>query len=292
MRGLRTIPVVLGHRPGHGGASARTRWFLNYTNPMAMLVRAVAERERHPDRRAVPLRVLDRRRAGRATSGVPSRGGRRTCRPASTTSPSSCGSSTAAGTCTRTCDAFVGDGRVPDDDLVRAELSGASASTPRSRRSTTPSTTRGSSPRATRWSAFHIPIGEYLTAVANNLDEYAETKRKLDAGEPFEIERSGEYAAVIVNSMRPASRPGSSPTSTRTRGALIPNLAADACVEVPASSTGSGVHPTAVGPLPPQCAAYIRPAVDTQELTVGPRSTRTGTRSTTRSSGPASSRPG
>ena len=43
---------------------------------------------------------------------------------------------------------------------------------------------------------FHIPIGEYLDRVAHNLDEYAETKRRLDAGEPFEIERSGEYAAV------------------------------------------------------------------------------------------------
>ena len=31
---------------------------------------------------------------------------------------------------------------------------------------------------------------------------------------------------------------------------------------------GLGVHPVAVAPLPPQCAAYTRPAVDTQELTV------------------------
>ena len=41
-------------------------------------------------------------------------------------------------------------------------------------------------------------IGEYLGRVAHNLDEFAETKRKLAAGEPFEIERSGEYAAVIA----------------------------------------------------------------------------------------------
>ena len=46
-----------------------------------------------------------------------------------------------------------------------------------------------------------MPIGEYLSRVANNLDEYADTRRKLDAGEPFEIERSGEYAAVIINAM-------------------------------------------------------------------------------------------
>ena len=51
-------------------------------------------------------------------------------------------------------------------------------------------------------------------------------------------------------------------------GPLIANLAPDACVEVPALVDGLGVHPVAVGPLPPQCAAYTRPAVDCQELTV------------------------
>ena len=45
---------------------------------------------------------------------------------------------------------------------------------------------------------YHIPIGEYLTRVAQQPRRVRETKRMLDAGEPFEIERSGEYAAVIV----------------------------------------------------------------------------------------------
>jgi alpha-galactosidase len=39
-------------------------------------------------------------------------------------------------------------------------------------------------------------------------------------------------------------------------------------VEVPALVDGTGVWPVAVGALPPQCAAYIGPAVDTQALTV------------------------
>jgi len=37
---------------------------------------------------------------------------------------------------------------------------------------------------------------------------------------------------------------------------------------VPALVDGLGVHPTPIGPLPPQCAVYTRPAVDCQELTV------------------------
>jgi alpha-galactosidase len=52
------------------------------------------------------------------------------------------------------------------------------------------------------------------------------------------------------------------------RGSLISNLAADACVEVPCLADGTGVWPVHVGALPPQCAAYIGPAVDTQALTV------------------------
>ncbi len=49
---------------------------------------------------------------------------------------------------------------------------------------------------------------------------------------------------------------------------LLPELAADACVEVPCDVDGDGVHPIAPGPLPLACAAYVHPAVDTQALAV------------------------
>ena len=85
---------------------------------------------------------------------------------------------------------------------------------------------------------------------------------------------TGEPARIVANVMNfgPAGPRGAT---------LIANLAADACVEVPASSTALGVHPSPVGPLPPQCAAYTRPAVDCQELTVRAALTRTATSSTT-----------
>ena len=51
-------------------------------------------------------------------------------------------------------------------------------------------------------------------------------------------------------------------------GALIPNLDADACVEVPCLVDGLGVRPVAVGSLPLHLAAYVRGAVDMQGLTV------------------------
>jgi alpha-galactosidase len=114
---------------------------------------------------------------------------------------------------------------------------------------------------------FHVPIGEYLSRVANNLGEYAETKRRLDAGEPFEIERSGEYAATIAEALT-TGEPARIVANAMNGGALIPNLDADACVEVPALVDGLGVHPVAMGPLPLHLASYVRGAVDMQGLTV------------------------
>ena len=86
-------------------------------------------------------------------------------------------------------------------------------STPRSPRSTTPSTTRGSSPRA-EIERFHIPIGEYLTRVANNLDEYdgdeaAARRRRAVRDRAQRRVRGGDRQLR----WRPASRPGSWPTS-------------------------------------------------------------------------------
>ena len=81
------------------------------------------------------------------------------------------------------------------------------------------------------------------------------------------MERSGEYAAVIAHARATGERArivGNVMNSDR----LIPNLADDACVEVPCEVNGAGVHPIATGPLPAQLAAYVHPAVDTQALTV------------------------
>ena len=49
---------------------------------------------------------------------------------------------------------------------------------------------------------------------------------------------------------------------------LIPNLPAAAAVEVPCMADKSGVVPTYVGNLPPQCAALNRTNINVQLLTV------------------------
>lgn len=265
LRGLRTIPVVLGIAVDISEVCPDAL-FLNYTNPMGMLVRAVDEAIGTPTvglchsvywtvhtlagYLGVPFEEVVAESAGVNHLAWITRLEHRgtDLYPALT--------------------AFVEAGRVPDDDLVRADLFRRFGWYPTESSEHHAEYNHWYIPKGDLVDRLHVPIGEYLDRVARNIDEYAETKRRLDAGESFEIERSGEYAAVIVHAMltgEPARIVANVPNGG---GRLVPNLAGDACVEVPALVDGLGVHPTAVGPLPPQCAAYTRPAVDTQELTV------------------------
>ena len=267
-RGLRTIPVVL--------AMARDMeeicpgaWLLNYTNPLAVLVRAVSEAttvrvvglchsvfwtvDRLAGYLGVPRDEVDAASAGLNHHGfllrLEHRG--RDLYPE--------------------LRAFVEAGRIPDDDLVRADLF--------QRLGFYPTESSEHHAEYNPWyigktdaagdpvERFHIPIGEYLDRVSHNLAEYAETKRMLDAREPFEIERSGEYAATIVEAMTTGT-PARIVVNAMNGGALIPNLEAGACVEVPGLVDGLGVHPVAMGSLPLHLAAYVRGAADMQGLTV------------------------
>ena len=49
---------------------------------------------------------------------------------------------------------------------------------------------------------------------------------------------------------------------------VITNLPDGCCVEVPCLVDGTGMHPFAVGALPPQCAALNRAMINVQELAV------------------------
>ncbi len=88
----------------------------------------------------------------------------------------------------------------------------------------------------------------------------------LLAKQMAELTPSVEYGALIVDSMEtgtPRVIYGNVPNA-----GLIPNLPAGCSVEVPCVVDRNGVQPTAVGPLPPQCAAVNRTNVNVQELAV------------------------
>ena len=267
-RSLRTIPVVLGIVRDMADICPDA-WFLNYTNPMATVVRGVAAQgsikavglchsvfwtiDTIAGYLGIPREEIDAESAGvnhlAFLLRLEHRG--RNLYPDLLE--------------------FVEAGRAPAGDLVRAELF--------RRLGYYPTEASEQAAEYSPWfigkrdaggetvSRFNVAVGEYLARVARNLAEYAETRRKLDAGEPFEVERSGEYAATIAEAVT-TGRPTRIVGNVINQGALIANLDAEACVEVPCLVDGTGVHPAATGALPMQLAAYIRGAVDMQALTV------------------------
>lgn len=270
-RGLRTIPVVLGIWRDMADVCPDAR-FLNYTNPMAILIRALDEVGASAVGLCHSVYWTVDRLAGYL--GVP---------PEEVDAVSG-GMNHLAWILRLEHEGrdlypelrdFVAAGKVPDDDLVRADLFGRFGYYPTESSEHHAEYNPWFIPKDDLVQRMHVPIGEYLDRVAAHLEEYAETKRRLDAGEPFEIERSGEYAAVIVHSILTgeparivANVPNRAGVSGNGTGLLISNLPPEATVEVPAMVDGQGVHPEAIGALPPQCAAYTRPAADCAELTV------------------------
>ncbi len=81
-----------------------------------------------------------------------------------------------------------------------------------------------------------------------------------------ELRPSLEYGAQIVHSIETGT-PRVIYGNVANHG-LIANLPEGCCVEVPCLVDGGGVQPTAIGNLPPQCAALNRLSVNVQELAV------------------------
>ncbi|GAA4632143.1 alpha-glucosidase/alpha-galactosidase [Actinoallomurus vinaceus] len=115
-----------------------------------------------------------------------------------------------------------------------------------------------------------IPIGDYVGISADNVAEYASIRDRLAAGldpEPDgEEEDAAEYAPQVIHSLATGTL-RTIQVTTANRG-LVTNLPAGAAVEVPATLDRLGVHPHAVGALPPQLAALNRSFLNVVELVV------------------------
>jgi len=113
---------------------------------------------------------------------------------------------------------------------------------------------------------YNIPLDEYPRRCVNQIAGWkAEKERILDNGQ-ITHERSGEYASYIMESIVTGNpyKIGGNVLNT----GLIDNLPADACVEVPCLIDGKGVHPCHVGNLPVQLAAMNMTNINAQLLTI------------------------
>ena len=119
---------------------------------------------------------------------------------------------------------------------------------------------------------FNIPLDEYPRRCIKQIADWEKQKKELLNGGDIKHERSREYASRIMEAMvtNNAYKIGGNVLNT----GLIDNLPSDACVEVPCLVDGNGIHPSHVGRLPVQCAAMNMLDVNCQLLTIEAAVTR------------------
>lgn len=113
---------------------------------------------------------------------------------------------------------------------------------------------------------FNIPLDEYPRRCVSQIERWKTMREELVNNKDLEHCRSHEYASFILEAME-TDKPYKIGGNVLNTG-LIPNLPAEACVEVPCLVDASGVTPTYVGNLPPQLAALNRTNINTQLLTL------------------------
>ena len=113
---------------------------------------------------------------------------------------------------------------------------------------------------------FNIPLDEYPRRCINQIKGWAEEKASILADGKITHTRSHEYASYIMEAIV-TNKPYKIGGNVLNNG-LIDNLPADACVEVPCLVDGSGITPCHVGRLPVQCAAMNMTNINPQLMTI------------------------
>ena len=112
--------------------------------------------------------------------------------------------------------------------------------------------------------------GHYAYIVKSYVDREKSWRKEAEewitSKTPLDLRRGHEYAASIINARlggEPFKFNGNVPNT-----GLITNLPQGVCVEVPVYADRSGFNPLHVGALPPQCAALNNVSVAVEEMAV------------------------
>lgn len=113
---------------------------------------------------------------------------------------------------------------------------------------------------------FNIPLDEYPRRCIEQIERWKSEKEKILNNGAVTHERSLEYASYIIEAIvtgKPYKIGGNVINNN-----LINNLPSNACVEVPCLVDNMGIHPTYVGDLPTQLAAMNMTNINCQLLTI------------------------
>ncbi|MDF2699054.1 MAG: alpha-glucosidase/alpha-galactosidase [Haloplasmataceae bacterium] len=113
---------------------------------------------------------------------------------------------------------------------------------------------------------FNIPLDEYPRRCITQINEWNKIKENLVHNAQLTHQRTHEYASYIIEAVvtnKPYIIAGNVMNNS-----LITNLPNEACVEVACIVDRNGITPSIVGKLPEQCAALNRTNINMQLLTI------------------------
>jgi len=113
---------------------------------------------------------------------------------------------------------------------------------------------------------FNIPLDEYPRRCVAQIKYWKKQSKKLVENADLTHERTSEYGSYIMEAIE-TDQPCRIGGNVINDG-LIPNLPANACVEVPCMVDRNGVRGVYVGDLPEQCAGLNRSNINVQLLTI------------------------
>lgn len=113
---------------------------------------------------------------------------------------------------------------------------------------------------------YKIPLDEYPRRCVKQIAEWKERREKILCGEEIEHSRSKEYASRIIEAMV-TNVPYKIGGNVLNNG-LITNLPKEACVEVPCMVDATGINPTYIGDLPLHLASMNMTNINPQLLAI------------------------
>ena len=119
---------------------------------------------------------------------------------------------------------------------------------------------------------YNIPLDEYPRRCVKQIEDWKKMRDSLVNNVHLTHERTHEYASYIFEAIE-TNVPFKIHGNVMNTG-LITNLPKEACVEVPCLVDANGVQPIYVGALPPQLAALNMTNINTQLLTIEAAITR------------------
>ena len=119
---------------------------------------------------------------------------------------------------------------------------------------------------------YNIPLDEYPRRCVEQIKKWKEQKEELFKNGDITHERSKEYASHIIEAMV-TNVPYKIGGNVLNRG-FITNLPKEACVEVPCLVDSTGINPTYIGDLPVQLAGMNMTNINTQLMTIEAARTR------------------